>query len=484
MIALKLKNLFFENRSLKQTIFKNLSWFSLSEFVTRILSFSLVIFIARILGAEDYGLLTFAISLSAIITVLTGFCSDFIIIRELNLKEESKNELGAVLGLRFILGLLAFFLTILSSFFVESEAQLLVVVFAFVVLLDTVTTYFRAIFKAIQRVEYVAFIEIFKTVTLVFVGFLVLFSFPNINYIAYAYLLGNIVAFIVSFLKIKRVIRLPKITLDWKIYKKYFYYSLPLAFGTFLYLIYMQIDSVMMGFWGMMEEVGWYRASYKIVDFFALFAVIKVVIFPAVTKAFRGTSDYFQRVIDKFFEFVMFITFPVIAGGFLLSQEIILFLYGQEFLPSVLVFKILIPITGLSLFATLVQSVLITKGKQKYVFYLTGSTALLNVILNLILIPKYSLYGAGIATLLSYILLFFLSVVALKRVKVRFNPKSALFPFFSVLIMIFILFLTSEFHFLFRVIFGMVIYLVVFYLFSKLKNKNITLKNSFFGNDN
>jgi O-antigen/teichoic acid export membrane protein len=471
MIALNLKSLFFENRSLKQTIFKNLSWFSLSELITRILSFALVIFIARILGAEDYGLLTFAISISATISVLTFFCSDSIIIREFNLKDKSSKELGSVLGLRIILGLIAFLVIIISSFFVKPEAHLLVSVFAFVVLLDAVTTYFKAIFIAVQKIEYIALIEIFKTSSLVLGGFLILFNFPNIYYISFAYLLGNIVAFIFGFLGLKKLISFPKLALNWNIYKKYFYYSLPLFLGAVLNIIYVQIDSVMMGFWGMLEEVGWYQASYKIINFFTFFAIVRVVLFPAVTNAFSQTREYFQMVVNKFFELVMFIAFPVMVGGFLLSEEIILFLYGKNFTPSILAFKILIPITGLTLFVTLVESVLTTIGRQKYVFYLTGPTAALNIVLNIVLIPRYSLYGAGVATLLSYIFLFLFSLIVLKRVRINLKLKMVVNPLLSVLVMAAFLFFAKERHVLLQVFIGGAVYLFVFYFLFRIQKR-------------
>jgi len=474
-----IKELFLENKSLKQTIFKNMTWLSVSEFVTRLFSFFLTVFIARILGAESYGLLTFAISLTAFFSILLGFCNDSIIIRELNQRKEAKSELGTVLGFRIILGIIVFFLIIGISFFVQEAARSLVVVFASVVLVDAVSTFFKAAFRAIQKIEYVALAEVGKSISLTGAGILVLVFYPNINLISYAYLLGNITAFLIGFLGIRRLFTFPSLSFNYGIIRKYFFLSWPLALGAVLNIVYIQIDSVMMGFWGMVREVGWYQAAYKIINFVTFFGVVKIVLFPAIAQAFKKSREYFQRIINRFFELVSFIALPVMAGGFLLSKEIILFLYDDGFYPSVLAFKILIFVSGLILFTLLADAVLISGGYQKIIFYLTGSTALLNVALNFILIPKYSLYGAAIATLISYAFLFLLSFIVLKRFRLLPNLKMIFAPLLSVVVMAVFLYsgLTQQLNVISQIGIAGSLYLTVFFGVFLLKGKLMRIKN-------
>ncbi len=417
----EIKKLFFENKSIKQTLFKNTAWLSVSEFITRFFTISLTIFIARILGAENYGLLSFAISYTGLFSVLSDFGIQTIIIREINQKEEAKNELGAVLWLKIILGIIVLVFIIGSSFFIKNNAaQLMVVIFAAVVFINTVSSFFTAIFQAFQKMEYIAITEISKAVTLFVGGFLVLFIRPDINFIAYIYFLSAFLGFIIILFIAKRLSVLPLPVLDRKIVKKYLSLSWPLALSTVFITIYAQIDSVMMGFWGMIKEVGWYQAADKITNFVIFPGVILgTVFYPALSQAYSKGKDYFQKIIDSFSEALIFFAFPIVVGGLLLSRRIIISFYSEEFLPSILAFQILIFTSGLTLFIILINYVLNTAGHQKKIFYITGSTALLDIILNFILIPKYSLYGAAVATLISYIFLFLFGFIVLKRININ-----------------------------------------------------------------
>ena len=76
-------------------------------------------------------MLTFAISFTGIFSVISNFGLDAIIIREFNQKEETKNELGSVLWLKILLGIIVFVLIIVSSFFIKNTvAQSIIVIFA------------------------------------------------------------------------------------------------------------------------------------------------------------------------------------------------------------------------------------------------------------------------------------------------------------------------------------------------------------------
>jgi len=409
----------------------------LKKIITHILTAILGIFIARTLGATNYGLIGFAISFTGLFSILSELGLHFIVIREINQNQNAKNDLGALLWLKLFLGFLTFSIIIGCSFFIKNtEVRPLIIIFAAVTSLSSITLFFTAIFRALQKMEYVALTELIQTIILFVGGFLVIFLNPIVTLVAYAYLLSSLLSVFVVVIIAKHLSMLPRPILNLKIAKKYLSLSWPLALSTIFTTIYVQIDSVMMGLWKMITEVGWYQAAYKIINIVVVpGGIIKTVFFPAISLAYKEKKGYFQKNINIFFNTLMFLAFPISVGGFLLSHDIILFIYGKKFLPSALSLKILIISVIPILFIMLTDSIFIAIRRQKIIIYATGLTALLNITLNFILIPKYSLYGAAIATTTSYTFYFLFSLIILKKLNIKLNIKPLIIILIATLIM-------------------------------------------------
>jgi len=463
---MKIKNLLLKNKSLKQTLFKNTVWLSVSKVITHILTAILGIFIARTLGATNYGLLGFAISFTGLFSILSELGLHFIIIREINQNQNAKNDLGTLLSLKLFLGFLAFFIIIGCSFFIKNiEVRPLIIIFAAVTSLGSITLFFTAIFRALQKMEYVALTELVQAIMLFIGGFLIIVLNPIVTLVAYAYLLSSLLSVLVVVIVAKRLSILPRLTLNLKVAKKYLSLSWPLALSTVFTTIYVQIDSVMMGFRGMITEVGWYQACNKIMNIVIIpGGIIKTVFFPAISLAYKEKKGYFQKNINIFFNTLMFLALPISIGGFLLSHDIILFIYGKNFLPSALSLKILIISIIPILFIMLTDSIFIAIRRQKIIIYTTGLTALLNIILNFILIPRYSLYGAAVATTISYIFYFLLSLIILKKINIKLNIQPLAIILIATLIMaIFILSgITQNINIILQIIIAGFIYILTF----------------------
>ena len=107
-------------------------------------------------------------------------------------------------------------------------------------------------------------------------------------------------------------------------------------------------------------------------------------------------------------ESMIFLAVPIVVGGIALAPRIIDWIYDPGYFPSILAFQILIVMAGISFFCGPFGQILIVANQQKKLFWVTLSGAIINVILNLILIPKFSLYGAAFTTVVTVLLIFFL----------------------------------------------------------------------------
>ena len=112
-----------------------------------------------------------------------------------------------------------------------------------------------------------------------------------------------------------------------------------------------------------------------------------------------------KKTYEKAFKYLFILGLPLVIGISLLADRFILFIYGERFSGSILILQILAWDVLLKFLYMCSGFVLISTDKQNQMAKIVGCTALLNVVLNLLLIPSYSYIGAAIATIASEVFL-------------------------------------------------------------------------------
>src|SRR3989338_7565578 len=186
---MNLRNFFLKNIGIRQTIIKNTFWLVSAEGIARISSLFLVIYIARILGANDYGKFTFAFSFASIIGIFSNMGVAEVLTRELSRNKENEKKIDEVLGLQVFLSISALAGAVMGSFLITDEFEIrkvLWILFFFV--------------RARQKMEYEAGIKFFQTFLNLVVVMAVIFSIPSIINISYGYLASNLIILVVALL--------------------------------------------------------------------------------------------------------------------------------------------------------------------------------------------------------------------------------------------------------------------------------------------
>ena len=403
-----IKGLLFENKAVKQTIFKNTFWATMGVGINNVLKLILLIYAARILGATEYGKFTFALAFISLFVIIHDFGLSRIITREFSREEEKKEEFHSIISLKILLSFGAFILISIGSCFITSapDIQKIILILALFSLTNGFISIFYSFFQARQKMEYETLVEVMQVVLMTGLGFFILFKFPSVENLSYVYLFAGLVSliFVLIFFHLK-IFRL-RIAWQSSIWKKFLLMSWPLALSGLFGAFYTYIDSVIMGYWGMITETGWYNAAYKIITITLLpMGLISVSFYPVLSKFFKQSKEKLQEVWNNQMEIMILLGAPLITGGITLAPKIIYFLYPSGFDASILAFQILIIMAGLIFFCRPFYDVMIASNQQKKIFFITFFGALINIVLNLILIPKYSLYGAAVATVITYILI-------------------------------------------------------------------------------
>jgi len=410
-----------KNSGTKQTIAKNTFWLALAEGITRLLKLFLIIYVARILGATEYGKFTFALAFVSLFAVFSDLGVSQITTREFARDKEQEKQFSNILSLKLVLGIGALILICLSSFFVTPNFLIrrIIWILGFYIVISSFLGLIYAFFRARQKMEFEAWAKILQAVILTGTGFFVIFKYQSVQYLSLAYLFAvSIVLLSISIFFHFKIYRL-KISFNINIWRNILAMSWPLALSGVFGTIYSQTDSVMMGYWNQITQVGWYNAAYKIAGVTLIPALlVSTSFFPVLSKLFKESKEKLQNTWNHYVKMMIFLAIPLIIGGITLAPKIISFVYGSSYLPSVLAFQILIIMAGITFFCYPFFQALIVSNQQRKLFWITLLGAILNIGLNLILIPEYSLYGAAFATVVTWLLVF----VLLYKFTSKFTP--------------------------------------------------------------
>jgi len=472
------KEFFLENLGIRQTIFKNTLWLVVAEGVSKFLKLILIIYVARILGTTDYGKFNFAFAFVALFVIFSDFGLSQITTREFAQDKKREKEFLAILSLKIILSLGALFLILISSFFITPDPliQKLIWILGLMVIVENFSAIIFAFFQARQKMEYQAWSKIFEAVIVTAVGFFVILKFPSVQNLSYAYLSTSLVALIFILLFFHFKIFHLRLSFEKSIWQNFLTMSWPLALVIFFGAIYSQIDSIMMGYFGQITETGWYNAAYKIINMTIIPAsLISMSFFPVLSKFFRESKEKLQMAWNYFMESIIFLVIPIVVGGIALAPRIIDFIYGPSYFPSILAFQILLIMAGISFLSFPFRQILIVANQQKKIFWAIFGGAIINVILNLILIPRFSLYGAAATAVFTlFLILLLLFGFTLKLTFIKPFNLNFLFSFIGIsvssAIMYFVISQSPIYHLniLLSVLIGALIYLICFFVYEKI----------------
>jgi len=479
----EIKSILFNNIGTKQTILKNIFWLFVSNGISQFLKLILIIYIARILGATEYGKFNFALAFISLFILFSDFGLSSIITRDFSRDKKREKEFLDILSLRILLSVGVLILILVSSFFITPDPLIRKVIWilAIVILTSTFSDGFCDFFRARQKMEYVAGVQILEALALIIAGFFVLLNFPSLVNLSYAYLTAAFISLILILFFFH--LKIFPLKLSWQkvIWKKFLLMSWPIGLWLVFTSMYNYVDSTIMGHSGQITETGWYNAAYTIVNFINLpAAIISASFYPALSVALWGTKEKIQKIWDYQIEIIVFLAIPLVVGGIILAPKIIDFFYGQSFSPSIFAFQILIGMAGIVFLSGPFTQILVVSNQQMKICLIALFGVLFNLSLNLILIPKLSLYGASFAILITQLLVFlslFYSVLKFTSIK-PFNLRFFSIFFISVFSSILMYYSLSRsqiynLHILFLVPFGAGIYFLTFFILKRLLSQFI-----------
>lgn len=180
-----------------------------------------------------------------------------------------------------------------------------------------------------------------------------------------------------------------------------------LALNTLLINLYSKTDITMLGTMKNDTITGYYSNAFKIVNIVIMMSIaITDVFLPRLSYYYTSDKNRYYSLLNKGIQIIIFIVCPMTVGLDMLAPELIPLLFGEAFRPTAKTVRILSPLIFIKGVGNLVcYQVLISTGNEKKQTFPYLISALLNIFLNAVLIPKMDQNGAAVASVLAELIL-------------------------------------------------------------------------------
>ncbi|MEL6458836.1 MAG: flippase [Cyanobacteria bacterium J06621_15] len=396
------------------------------------------VWVARYLGSERYGLFNYAFAFISLFTPIFTLGLDDVVIRQL-VKESSDKQkiLGTTFGLKLIGGIVSVLFAVGCIVLLGEKNTLTIWLVAILAMTgvfrtaDTIDLWFQS--QVQSKYTVVAKNIGYLSSTLLKIG-LILNEAPLIAF-AWA-TLAEIVIGAIGLICIYQVKGFSKIwNWNWSLTtaKNLLRESFPLIFSGFAILIFMKIDQIMLGQMKGDSEVGIYSAAVRVSElwYFIPTAIVSSVA-PSIYAAKEKSEHHYYKRIGQLLRLLTYISLAIAIPMTFLSKNVVLIMFSQEYIEAA-------PILAVHIWASLFVFMgiatlpwFIAEGLNHLSLRKTLLGAILNVILNFLLIPEYGGLGAAIATISSQAASAFFSNVIDRRTRKLFKIQLLSFlPFYK-----------------------------------------------------
>ena len=416
--------------------FANTSWL-LGERVLRMaVSLFVGIYVARYLGPERFGLLSYALSFVGIFVALATLGLDEVVVRELiKTPEQREKILGTSFLLKLVGTLLMWAAILIAIPLTENDLQtnILIIIIAF----GTVFLAFNVIdlnFQAKVKSKYVVHAQFIQLIISSIVKIiLVVNEAPLIWFASVSSLDVIVLAMGLVFAYLYNGDNIFSWKWSFETSKYLLHDSWPLILAGVVISVYMKIDQVMIKEMLGAKEVGLYAAAVKLSEawYFIPMAITSSLL-PAIINAKVYHKEVYYQRLQKLYDLMVWIAIAIALPTTFLSTLVVEFLYGKEYLgsSSVLIIHIW---TAVFVFLGVASSkYLLAENFIKKTFYRTFIGALLNIIMNYYLIGIIGIQGAAISTLVSHFFAAYFYDILDKDLRIMFIMKTKSLFFYSL----------------------------------------------------
>ncbi len=390
---------------------KNAGWMIGGKVMQMLISLIVGLLTARYLGPSNYGLLNYAATYIAFFSSLCSLGINGVIIKDfVDNPEEQGVSLGTTLGLRLISGALSLVTIFMAVSLIDygETVTIAVVMLSSVSLLfhifDVLNCWFHYRYQskntAIASFAAYLVMAVYKVYLLAAGKSVYWFAFAtSVDYI--------VVAAFLLFAYFRN--DGPKFRFSWKKGRALLQKSYPYILSGMMVAIYAQTDKVMLKQMLTNADVGYYSTATAICSMwtFVLTAIIDAV-FPTIYRAYSNDRTEFDRKNRQLYAIIIYVSVAVSLIFTVFGKQILLLLYGAEYVPALLPLQIITWGTLFTYLGVARHAWIVCENMQKYLTAISLAAAIINVIMNYFMIPAFGTAGAAIASVIAQVVTCFI----------------------------------------------------------------------------
>ena len=444
------------------------------------------ILIVRGIGKEDYGLFIFVMTIFILLSPIYNLGLTVPLTRYIS-EYRTKGELGKIrtfilksLKLKLISWLVVSPIVLGLWCYLHPETFVIAIILVFIALLTAINSTFISSLESFYEQKLLNRVAILGNILYLLLVLLVVAFIPNIEMVILMGLIPPLLGSILLGMRVKKVIDvLPKTIDDDK--KRIAKFAIASMFsGIISYISYEKSEVLFLGAYRTKDEVASYGLAYdfalKIPSLITM--VVGSLHYVSMTELYTKNLDLLRTGIRKLEKFIFLIAFPICVWSFIEAENFIHILYGPAMLDAVFPFRVILVLITVNLAIFPINAVVAALEKQPFATTVGATLTVVNITLDILLIPKYGINGALFAVAVVFTLGFFIWIRWTYKQIGNFLPVKSITKFLvSTIPMMVVLGLTENacYGILFLTIFsflGLMLYLLMLRLTKALSDED------------
>lgn len=400
---------------------RNTTLLTVATIGQKVVAFAYFALIARMVGVEWTGKYFLALSITTMVGVIADFGLTPVLVRDAAKHPGREKELlQNVLGLKIGLTVLAFLAAVVITHVFGHDAQTrqLVYIATLVMALDTIHLTIYGVFRARHRLG-IESIGIFigQWITLG-IGVTSLVIEPSLPLLIGALFAGSSWNVLFAAWHLKRQgIKPWHVSFRVSVWGRLLRAAWPFALAAIFVKIYSTTDALLLEFYLGEAALGIYSIAYKLTYAFQFFPMAFVAaLYPTFSALIHsGERAELQKTFERAVWYMLILSVPIVLGLWAVADQLIVGVYGQEYAAAVYPFRVLIFALLFIFLDFPLGALLNADDRQKTKTAIMGGTMVINVVLNILLIPSMGIVGACYAALAAFVFLFGAGLIAVRK---------------------------------------------------------------------
>lgn len=381
--------------------------------------------IAKSIGPELYGRYTFGLTYILLFSVLSNFGVESLFIRESARDNKNIKLMTDILYLKILLAIGTIVVIIFSVHILNYQQATINVIYVLCIGLFFQILYesLISIYRSLERMHILAFLSVvFRTISAVII---VSSVYIGIGFwgIVSAFSVTNALVVGLILVLINKEFHILHFNINPRKWVTIIKQGFPFYASAILTMIYVKINILILSKMVEEREMGFYMAALALVEnLFVIPTAFNTSIFPAYSRMFGSSVDALKKTYRKITKYLIILTVAVSIGTILVGGRIIQLIYGENFISSIPVLKILIFFWVLTFFSQTQSMLLFSIQKETIQVKIMGLACLISIVLNPLLIMRYGFIGAAYSSVITEAIIVTIITIILWKLNLRYKP--------------------------------------------------------------